>query len=394
MPQALVSSIFSFLSEHGFHGASKTLEKEQKVAVAKGTVTPTSGAIPSLLDLFQSWEAKNSGPATEESGVTSDSTSDDDDSDEASDSESDSDGSDNSDSSAESVSEPGSTSDSDSASESDSDASMKEKTPIASKKVKRDQSPLSDVTSSSSESNSDENADDSKSTQEPAKSTALKRKAESSSSESDGDVSTTKKAKFVDESEDSASDSSSADSESSVSDSVESEDSESESNPESESASDSSPEQIQNELKNEQKLFKIAAKTPIPASSDAASSASDDEDCTKTQPLGRKSSSDTSGTLEVPSHAVANALAQTDQGGKKKKHTGARPTPLAAASERHHDHPTNDYKSYAYAERAYKDLSVTRGKGFTKEKNKKKRGSYRGGPIDIGPSRYSFKFED
>ena len=34
--------------------------------------------------------------------------------------------------------------------------------------------------------------------------------------------------------------------------------------------------------------------------------------------------------------------------------------------------------------RANEDLIVTRGKAFTKEKNKKKRGSYRGGTIDQG----------
>jgi hypothetical protein len=77
----------------------------------------------------------------------------------------------------------------------------------------------------------------------------------------------------------------------------------------------------------------------------------------------------------------------------KKKHTGARPTPLALLSELPHDHPSNDYMSYAYADRAFQDLSVTRGKGFTKEKNKKKRGSYRGGPIDITGGK-SFKFDD
>jgi len=58
------------------------------------------------------------------------------------------------------------------------------------------------------------------------------------------------------------------------------------------------------------------------------------------------------------------------------------------------EHPSNDYVPYAYAEKAYRDLVVTRGKGFTKEKNKKKRGSYRGGPIDIGPNPMAFKFED
>jgi hypothetical protein len=80
-------------------------------------------------------------------------------------------------------------------------------------------------------------------------------------------------------------------------------------------------------------------------------------------------------------------------GQAKKKHVGARPTPLAALSAEPFDGPRNDYISYAYADRAYADLSVTRGKGFTKEKNKKKRGSYRGGPIDISGGK-SFKFDD
>ena len=54
---------------------------------------------------------------------------------------------------------------------------------------------------------------------------------------------------------------------------------------------------------------------------------------------------------------------------------------------------SNAYVSYDYADRAHKDLSVTRGKGFTKEKNKKKRGSYRGGAIDVD-GRKGIKFED
>lgn len=37
-----------------------------------------------------------------------------------------------------------------------------------------------------------------------------------------------------------------------------------------------------------------------------------------------------------------------------------------------------------YGSKAHRDLIVTKGKGFTKEKNKKKRGSYRGGAIDTG----------
>ncbi|KAF2857376.1 hypothetical protein K470DRAFT_260897 [Piedraia hortae CBS 480.64] len=53
---------------------------------------------------------------------------------------------------------------------------------------------------------------------------------------------------------------------------------------------------------------------------------------------------------------------------------------------------SNAYVPNDYSNQAYKDLSVTRGKGFTKEKNKKKRGSYRGGIIDTAPK--GIKFDD
>jgi hypothetical protein len=53
---------------------------------------------------------------------------------------------------------------------------------------------------------------------------------------------------------------------------------------------------------------------------------------------------------------------------------------------------SNEYVSYDYADRAHRDLIVTKGKGFTKEKNKKKRGSYRGGAIDLTPK--GIKFDD
>lgn len=53
---------------------------------------------------------------------------------------------------------------------------------------------------------------------------------------------------------------------------------------------------------------------------------------------------------------------------------------------------SNAYVSYDYADRAHQDLVVTKGKGFTKEKNKKKRGSYRGGMIDMTPK--GIKFDD
>ena len=54
---------------------------------------------------------------------------------------------------------------------------------------------------------------------------------------------------------------------------------------------------------------------------------------------------------------------------------------------------SNAYVPYDYADRAHKDLSVAKGKGFTKEKNKKKRGSYRGGQIDV-EGKKAIKFDD
>ncbi|KAL8822633.1 MAG: hypothetical protein Q9191_006634 [Dirinaria sp. TL-2023a] len=53
---------------------------------------------------------------------------------------------------------------------------------------------------------------------------------------------------------------------------------------------------------------------------------------------------------------------------------------------------SNKYVNYDYAERAHRDLSVMKGKGFMKEKNKKKRGSYRGGTIDVD-GRKGIKFD-
>jgi hypothetical protein len=49
--------------------------------------------------------------------------------------------------------------------------------------------------------------------------------------------------------------------------------------------------------------------------------------------------------------------------------------------------------SHDWGRKAHEDLIVTRGKGFTKEKNKKKRGSYRGGFIDVNAYQ-GIKFED
>ncbi len=47
-----------------------------------------------------------------------------------------------------------------------------------------------------------------------------------------------------------------------------------------------------------------------------------------------------------------------------------------------------------YGSKASEKLIVTRGKGFRHEKTKAKRGTYRGGTIDMGAATKSFKYDD
>lgn len=53
---------------------------------------------------------------------------------------------------------------------------------------------------------------------------------------------------------------------------------------------------------------------------------------------------------------------------------------------------TSTFAEDSYGFKAHQDLIVTRGKGFTKEKNKKKKGIYRGGVIGFASN--SFKYDD
>jgi SRP40, C-terminal domain len=138
------------------------------------------------------------------------------------------------------------------------------------------------------------------------------------------------------------------------------------------------------------------------ASSDSSATIHGDskKSSTKASPSSDPSSSATSSSSSE-SGATAAALPKTtappttEKIVRTKKHKGAKPTPLGETSESAgaEAHPSNKYQSYNYADRAFKDLSATRGKGFTKEKNKKKRGSYRGGAIDTSGGK-SYKFED
>lgn len=237
----------------------------------------------------------------------------------------------------------------------------------------------------------------------------LKRKAPDSNEESNSDSSLSSKdkkpvkksrssatntataASLPNETSDSSSDSSSEDSE----DSEELEEEESSTvaakNAGAQSDSSSSESSESESSEEERKLRKNPTKSvpTIPkASSD--SSATINGDITK---ASASSSSETSSSATSDSETDDKSIKKAPLK-KEKKHTGAKPTPLAELSAKGvHGHVSNQYQSYEYADKAFQDLSVTRGKGFTKEKNKKKRGSYRGGPIDTSGGK-GFKFED
>ena len=58
-----------------------------------------------------------------------------------------------------------------------------------------------------------------------------------------------------------------------------------------------------------------------------------------------------------------------------------------------HELRDNTYKNFdTWGAKANQDLIVTKGKGFRSEKTKKKRGSYRGGAINVGVN--SIRFDD
>jgi hypothetical protein len=153
----------------------------------------------------------------------------------------------------------------------------------------------------------------------------------------------------------------------------------------SESSESESSEEEERQPKN---VGKIVPSIPK-ASSDSSATVNGDVKQAAISSESGTSSSATSGSESSEATPAKKTLAT-----KEKKHTGAKLTPLAELSAKGiQGHVSNQYQSYEYADKAYQDLSVTRGKGFTKEKNKKKRGSYRGGTIDTSGGK-AYKFED
>lgn len=383
----LLALVAQFLSNHGFKSSLRIYTTERQKRAKKGAFTDTYGAKQTVgvpqLDIIVKEYLEQNPPKAEESSSDDDSSSDE--------------------SEAEEAGADVEMADAVSAAESDSE----------------------DESSSSSESTSDESSDDSEeeAPQPIAQPKSLKRKASSSSASSSSSS---------DSSESSASEGEKRPSKRTK---VQPADPESDSESSASSSSSSSDSESESEA--------IAAAVPLPESDSSDSSSDSDSDSEPAAPVKQKEASDSSSDAEsessdyssssessessdesgseekeevvtkqipsVPTPANKLPRASSDSSATlqgdpaplppwpERKHKGARPTRLAELSASYDpndpNYIDNTYVSYDYADRAYKDLSVTRGKGFTKEKNKKKRGSYRGGAIDTSGGK-AFKFDD
>ncbi|OTB13315.1 hypothetical protein K445DRAFT_320165 [Daldinia sp. EC12] len=430
-PDQLMDLVESFLSDQGFDNAHREFQKHRE---KKGWKSQNAGKQKdkthhSLVSVFQTWETFSSqantpvipkdDPIRKITKVSSSSSSSD------------------SDSSDESSSESSSSSDSDSDSDDSKDVAMAD-APVDDESSSSESS-SSDDSDSDSDSESDSDSDDEKET--AAKKTTgiaknggnpLKRKAasdseSSSESDSDDDMSDsssederpqTKKAKTKASSDESSSSSSSESSNEESSDDeddnkakkskrsqVNDESSSSESDSDSDSDSDSSDSKSDEEPKVD---LKAAAAVPLPESDSSSDSSSESEDEKPERPSKgpalNGAGSDTSVTLDKASPEFTSASypplppdpVTSKANNRGKNGAKAQNQPFSRIRKDITIDPrlsSNAYVSHGYGEKAHQDLIVTKGKGFTKEKNKKKRGSYKGGPLDIHNSR-SIKFED
>lgn len=378
----LMALVDQFLQHNGFHAAHQTYATERTKITAKkhrkDAVSDISIAnLPPLETIFQTWLHEHSREAS------SASSSDDDSSNSPSDDDTDSEDiavsnhSAEEDSSSNSESSSESSSDSDSAEEADEVENITTTVIPGQKSVKSMKRKLSYSSSETSDTSDEEDT----SVRSPIASRPSKkaRIGSTSSSSSSGE--------------------------------------ESDSVPESATDSDSDSDSNSSSISTTQKM---ALNTKLPSSSESSLSESSDDDTSESEsssneeadtdvmttivPLVDQALSDSSGTImgdvgivqtASDSSIEGEAVETTQVVATKRRHIGAHPTRLAqiSATADLNDYVSNTYVSYDYADKAYKDLSVTRGKGFTKEKNKKKRGSYRGGAIDISGGK-AFKFDD
>ncbi|KAI9877942.1 MAG: hypothetical protein M1830_002386 [Pleopsidium flavum] len=137
-----------------------------------------------------------------------------------------------------------------------------------------------------------------------------------------------------------------------------------------------------------------ASSTSSSSSSDSESTPPPKKKSTSTGTTKRKSKSKDKHSSSTPTATITTA--PTNDNRESTKYIKKQNTPFSRIPQDTQVDPrvaSNAYVPYDYAERAHRDLVVTKGKGFTKEKNKKKRGSYRGGMIDVD-GRKGIKFDD
>ncbi|OAL39296.1 hypothetical protein AYO20_01614 [Fonsecaea nubica] len=390
----VLSLVSSFLAENGFHSAVKAFQKDlkrMKQSVEVLSVADSQDGV-NLQEIVDNWIKQEALQSTQHS---SDSTTSDSSEDATSGSDSES-GSASSSQESDAVKSSEDTSPSESESDSGTDEDML-KTKLASKlkrakASKRDSSP-----SSSSSVSSDSDADDEREIGAKAKPKAPRKKSSNTSNESGRAPTLKRKAR---------------------SSSPESTSSDSDSDPDSDDRPSKRAKIEANEDEDESSSSDVSSSSSEEESGDSKDSSSEADEVesgamstdvfkghvkldSAADGLSDSSSGTVTGDVVEPDESSARQADATINRGKKqavatkKAHEGARPTPLAqlSAQATADSHISNAYRSYDYAERAYKDLSVTRGKGFTKEKNKKKRGSYRGGAIDISGGK-GFKFDD
>ncbi|KAI0878638.1 hypothetical protein GGS24DRAFT_368026 [Hypoxylon argillaceum] len=419
-PPQLMDLVESFLSDQGFDAAHREFKKHRTTKAWKGHSAGKSSAKEhhSLVSIFQSWEtfaSKDSTPNAIAQVTTVSSNSDSSDSESENDSDSDSSDKSSDDDDvamADAPASESSSSDSSSESESESDEEEEEATtskPPTSKIIPAKSTPAikslkrkadSDSDSSSSDSDSDEHTSSSNSKSDKNKPQSKKLKTQDSSDESSSSESSSASTSSDDssdeETDEEAKPKKTKEAQSTIDSSSESESDDSSSSSESDSDSEDEVE--------------AAAKVPLPASDSESSSESESEsevkeEKSKTKVKGNttdKAASDSSVTLEKaspefaplppdPSKFKANNRGQNGTTPKRTQNQ-----PFSRISKDVQVDPrlsSNAYVSHGYGEQAHRDLIVTKGRGFTKEKNKKKRGSYKGGPLDVQTSR-SFKFDD
>ena len=404
-PVHLLDLVEKFLSDYAFRKAHHAFQKKRKERAWVTAATQPKGLPSSLLFVYQTWETSANRTPPEKTfkdAIRKANTFNSIRADESSSSSSSSSGSDSSD-----------PSDSD-----DDDVSM-------------DDVPARVSSSSESSSSSSDSEDNAKAAKPAAiekgpATNPLKRKASSesdsssnSSSDSDMDSSSsdddapraTKRVKAK---------AATVSSDSSDSDSSSNADSESESDSESDSENS---DHIITALRDAE--VKKAAATPLPvdsdsdsssngSDSDSSSSSSDSElDDAKAKPAAPKAVSTSGSDISASSATVGKASPKVFP---VDKFAPLPPDPMAKANNRGRNNgnakqttepfsrvrkdvkvdprlASNAFAGHEWGQKAHEDLIVTKGKGFTKEKNKKKKGSYKGGRIDTN-ARGGIKFDD